>query len=91
MITCECYHKPTKQVFEIVKLKKQNEKLQEMFDMQVKLVTALTLENEELRYIIEALTKGKLPCNPDHNGECLVCDNLLDSCPLNKNLDEEVE
>ena len=60
------------------------EKLQEMFDMQVKLVTDLTLENEELRYIIEALTKGKLPCNPDHNGECLVCDEPLDGCPLNK-------
>ena len=60
------------------------EKLQEMFDMQVKLVTALTLENEELRNIIEALTKGKLPCNPDHNGECLVCDEPLDGCPLNK-------
>ena len=73
-----------KGVFEIVELKKQNAKLQEMFDMQVKLVTALTLENEELRNIIESLTKGKLPCNPDHNGECLVCDNWLSDCPLNK-------
>jgi uncharacterized phage protein (TIGR01671 family) len=25
----------------------------------------------------------KLPCNPDHNGECLVCDELLDGCPFN--------
>ena len=72
------------EAFQIVELKKQNERLQEMFDMQVRLVTALTLENEELRSIIEALTKGKLPCNPDHNGECLVCDNWLCDCPLNK-------
>lgn len=26
----------------------------------------------------------ELPCNPDHNGECLVCDNWLCDCPLNK-------
>jgi uncharacterized phage protein (TIGR01671 family) len=25
----------------------------------------------------------ELPCNPDHNGECLVCDEWLDSCPFN--------
>lgn len=25
----------------------------------------------------------QLPCNPDHNGECLVCDAWLDSCPFN--------
>ena len=82
------YEKPTegfvRSVFEVEELFKQNAKLQEMFDMQVKLVTALTLENEELRNIIESLTKGKLPCNPDHNGECLVCDNCLSDCPLAK-------
>ena len=27
----------------------------------------------------------QLPCNPDHNGECLVCDEPLDGCPFNKN------
>jgi uncharacterized phage protein (TIGR01671 family) len=27
----------------------------------------------------------ELPCNPDHNGECLVCDEPLDGCPFNKN------
>ena len=70
---------------EYLVLKEQNAKLQEMFDMQVKLVTALTLENEEFRNIIESLTKGKLPCNPDHNGECLVCDCWLSDCPLAKN------
>ena len=26
----------------------------------------------------------ELPCNPDHNGECLVCDEWLDGCPFNK-------
>jgi hypothetical protein len=26
----------------------------------------------------------KLPCNPDHNGECLICDKPLDGCPFNK-------
>jgi len=26
-----------------------------------------------------------LPCNPDHNGECLVCDEWLDGCPFNTN------
>ena len=64
--------------------REQNEKLKEMFDMQVKLVTALELEKMELRNIIESLTKGKLPCNPDHNGECLVCDNWMVNCPLAK-------
>ena len=27
----------------------------------------------------------QLPCNPDHNGECLVCDSWLSDCPFNKN------
>jgi hypothetical protein len=27
----------------------------------------------------------ELPCNPDHNGECLVCDCWLSDCPFNKN------
>ena len=27
----------------------------------------------------------ELPCNPDHNGECLVCDEWVDYCPFNKN------
>jgi len=26
----------------------------------------------------------QLPCNPDHNGECLVCDSWLSDCPFNK-------
>jgi hypothetical protein len=26
----------------------------------------------------------QLPCNPDHNGECLVCDAWLSDCPFNK-------
>lgn len=110
-----------KGVFEIIELKKENKKLQEMFAMQVKLVTALEVEkmelekgiknacqyaqenlkssveltdkvkqleldNEELHTIIKTLTKGKLPCNPDHNGECLVCDCWLSDCPLAKNV-----
>lgn len=29
----------------------------------------------------------QLPCNPDHNGECLVCDNWLCDCPFNKEKD----
>lgn len=49
-----------------------------------KRIANLEIKNEELRNIIEALTKGKLPCNPDHNGECLVCDAWLCDCPLNK-------
>ncbi len=28
--------------------------------------------------------KFELPCNPDHNGECLVCDAWLSDCPFNK-------
>ena len=24
----------------------------------------------------------QLPCNPDHNGECLVCDSWLSDCPF---------
>jgi hypothetical protein len=27
----------------------------------------------------------QLPCNPDHNGECLVCDCWLSDCQFNKN------
>jgi hypothetical protein len=26
----------------------------------------------------------EMPCNPDHNGECLVCDEPLDGCPFLK-------
>ena len=26
----------------------------------------------------------QLPCNPDHNGECLVCDCWLSDCPFKK-------
>jgi hypothetical protein len=26
----------------------------------------------------------QLPCNPDHNGECLVCDAWLSDCPFLK-------
>ena len=26
----------------------------------------------------------QLPCNPDHNGECLVCDSWLSDCPFLK-------
>ena len=70
------------EVFEAADLKKQNEQLREVFDMQVELVANLQLENDELRNIINALTKNKLPCNPDHNGECLVCDNWVVDCPL---------
>ena len=32
----------------------------------------------------------ELPCNPDHNGECLVCDSWLSDCPFNKNEDDKV-
>ncbi len=70
------------EVFEAADLKKQNEQLRKMFDLQVKLVTHLQLENKELRNIIDALTNNKLPCNPDHNGECLVCNNWVVDCPL---------
>ena len=28
--------------------------------------------------------KFELPCNPDHNGECLVCDEWLSDCPFLK-------
>ena len=37
------------EVFEAADLKKQNEQLRKMFDMQVKLIVALQLENEKLR------------------------------------------
>ena len=31
----------------------------------------------------------QLPCNPDHNGECLVCDCWLSDCPFNKEKAED--
>jgi Cu2+-containing amine oxidase len=101
-------------------MKAELKQLQEMLDMQTKLVVNLELEKielekgiknacqyshenlekvveltdkvkqletdkEELHEIIKALTNNKLPCNPDHNGECLVCDNWLCDCPLQQN------
>jgi hypothetical protein len=41
------------EVFEAADLKKQNEQLRKMFDMQVKLIVALQLENEKLRNTYE--------------------------------------
>ena len=32
----------------------------------------------------------KLPCNPDYNGECLVCDSWLSDCPFNKNENKKI-
>ena len=32
----------------------------------------------------------ELPCNPDHNGECLVCDCWLSDCPFNKNENKKI-
>ena len=32
----------------------------------------------------------QLPCNPDHNGECLVYDNWLSDCPFNKNENKKI-
>lgn len=32
----------------------------------------------------------ELPCKPDHNGECLFCDEPLDGCLFNKNKDDKV-
>jgi len=31
----------------------------------------------------------QLPCNPDHNGECLVCDCWLSDCEFNKEIVED--
>ncbi len=33
----------------------------------------------------------KLPCNPDHNGECLVCGAWLVNCPFSKGNKEEIK
>ncbi len=70
-------------------LQRENHKLQEKLwrleQEYAENLKNLELENSELRNIIEALTKGKLPCKPDHNGECLVCDAWLSDCPLIKN------
>jgi uncharacterized phage protein (TIGR01671 family) len=33
----------------------------------------------------------QLPCNPDHNGECLVCDCWLCDCPFNKKEQQNYE
>jgi uncharacterized phage protein (TIGR01671 family) len=30
------------------------------------------------------------PCNPDHNGECLVCDCWLSDCPFNKDENKKI-
>lgn len=39
----------------------------------------------EFNEIIEVVGNiFELPCNPDHNGECLVCDAWLSDCPFNK-------
>jgi regulator of replication initiation timing len=48
------------EVFEAADLKKQNEQLRKMFDMQVKLIVALQLENEKLRNTINSLTKNEI-------------------------------
>ena len=38
-----------------------------------------------MKYFFEVVGNiFQLPCNPDHNGECLVCDEWLDGCPFNK-------
>jgi hypothetical protein len=42
----------------------------------------LEAQNEDLRSMVFVLTKNKFPCNPDHNGECLVCDCWVTDCPL---------
>jgi len=44
----------------------------------------LLAEIEHLKEIAMTITKGKLPCNPDHNGECLVCDAWLSDCPFSE-------
>jgi len=31
----------------------------------------------------------KPPCNPDHNGECLVCDCWLDNCAYDRYLNQD--
>jgi regulator of replication initiation timing len=49
------------EVFEAIELKQQNEKLRKMFDLQVKLITALQLENDKLRNTINSLTKNEIP------------------------------
>ena len=49
------------EVFEAIELKQQNEKLRKMFDLQVKLIVALQLENEKLRNTINSLTKNEIP------------------------------
>lgn len=36
--------------------------------------------NSVLLDVIEILSN--ISCLPDRNGECLVCDNFLDNCPL---------
>jgi regulator of replication initiation timing len=46
------------EVFEAADLKKQNEQLRKMFDMQVKLIVALQLENEKLR---NKINKNEIP------------------------------
>jgi regulator of replication initiation timing len=46
------------EVFEAIELKQQNEKLRKMFDLQVKLIVALQLENEKLR---NKINKNEVP------------------------------
>lgn len=39
----------------------------------------------EFNEIIEVVGNiFQLPCNPDHNGECLICDSWLSDCPFLK-------
>jgi hypothetical protein len=61
-----------------------HENLEKVVELTDK-VKQLETDKEELHEIIKALTNNKLPCNPDHNGECLVCDNWLCDCPLQQN------
>ena len=43
-----------------------------------------TFEDLNMKYIEVVGNIFQLPCNPDHNGECLVCDCWLSDCEFNK-------
>jgi hypothetical protein len=42
-----------------------------------------------MKYIEVVGNIFQLPCNPDHNGECLVCDCWLSDCEFNKEIVED--
>lgn len=55
-------------------------------------ISKFDLENNNDRYRIIGTIFGlnEMPCKPDHNGECLICDCSLSECHLHEHLNGTV-